>query len=83
MGVCNRWAGKWTGTVEWTMELLKHISKHNFFVAILSSAGSYLHVLTNLLIANSALHYTASCILLKVTEIEGLRSNRVKRDERS
>ena len=81
MGVRNRWAGKWTGTVEWTMELLKHISEHNFFVAILSSAGSYL--LTNLLIANSALHYTASCILLKVTEIKGLRSNRVKRDERS
>ena len=81
MGVCNRWAGKWTGTVEWTMELLKHVSKHHFFVAILSSAGSYL--LTNLLIANSALHYTASCILLKVIEIKGLRSNRVKRDERS
>ena len=52
----EEWNGLWN--------FRKHIKTH-FSVAI---PGSYL--LTNLLIANSALHYAASWILLKVIEIK-------------
>ena len=54
------------GPEEWNG--LWNFKINSFFFAILSSAGSYL--LTNLLIANSSLHYAASWILLKVIEIK-------------